>query len=83
VSILLQCSEVNVIQVVHGMSPMDLSPSCVTGEILIANHAGRFSPHADVARANAKLQLAARSTNHISPVDRQMRVQMRQCAGGS
>jgi hypothetical protein len=30
--------------VVHGMSPMDLLSSCVTGEILIANHAVR-SPH--------------------------------------
>jgi hypothetical protein len=28
--------------VVHGMSPMDLLSSCVTGEILIANHAVRF-----------------------------------------
>jgi hypothetical protein len=52
------------------MSPMDLLSSCVTGEILTANHAVRFSPHAEVARAKAKLQ-------------RRGPAGMRQCAGVS
>jgi hypothetical protein len=51
------------------MSPMDLSLSCVTGEILIANRRPILPTLLMSPGQSAKLPPAVRSTNHISLVD--------------